>query len=993
MRHLTFLVLTLLAAATLRAETPVSAPLPPTEAARRMTLPPGFSATLFAGEPDVVQPIATAMDDRGRLWVAECLSYPQWQTDPTQGHDRILIFEDQNADGHFSKKTLFADNISNLTGLEIGFGGVWVCSAPNLLFIPVDPTGDKPAGKPIVMLDGWDIKTAQHNIFNRLTWGPDGWLYGLNGIQAKSLVGAPGTPDEQRTPMNCGVWRFHPVRHIFERVAQGTTNPWGLDFDDYGQMFITNCVIEHIFHIIPGGHYKRMYGEDFDPHAYSLMQTCADHIHWAGGAWQSSRGGEGAHGTAGGGHAHAGCMIYLGDNWPDEYRNNAFMCNIHGNRINRDLLEQKGSGYVAHHGLDFLLANDTWFRGLNLIYGPDGGVFIQDWCDTGECHNHVVVDRSNGRIFKVVYGKVKPAKVDLASMSDDELVKLQLHKNDWYVRHARRILQERAVAGKLAAGTIPALKAMLNDHPDVTRKLRALWALYSVGNRDAAVIAAASDEPQVRAWGIRLLADSEPSAPEMSDLLARAAGSDSPVVRLALASALQRLPYDDRGPALLQLVGRAEDARDPNLPLMIWYAAEPLTERITATEYDGRVGNVGIPLIREYAARALAEKDLEEAITALRMLATPTNDTGTEADNRRAAVVDVLRGIQAAVKDRQHLEKPKEWAAVVTMLSKHANAEVRQRALLLSLKFGTADAVASVRKIITDAKLNRDDRRLALLELSQANPPGLGAFLQELMSDPALGDMAIRSMATAADPGTAKLLIDRYPSLSTDNKRFAITTLSSRKEWALAMLQAVDEGKLPRADLDSLAARQLSHLKDPAIDARVKTMWGSSRPIAQEKAALMIKYRAELAPAALKKADLSNGRRVFNNTCAACHTMFDAGGKVGPNLTGSQRANLDYLLENTLDPSAVVAKEYLLTVVHTNDGRVISGIIEADNRDALILKMPGDNVTIPKTDIKSRQTEAVSMMPEGLLQSLSTEDRRDLVGYMASPNQVDLPKP
>src|SRR5882672_9667794 len=163
----------LIASASLSA---ADAPLPPADAPKHMTLPPGFRATLFAGEPDVVQPIATAIDDRGRLWVAECLSYPKWQSDPNAGHDRIVIFEDANGDGHFSKKTDFADNISNLSGLEIGFGGVWVCSAPNLLFIPLDPSRDRPAGEPKVMLDGWDIKSAQHNVFNRLTWGPDGWL-------------------------------------------------------------------------------------------------------------------------------------------------------------------------------------------------------------------------------------------------------------------------------------------------------------------------------------------------------------------------------------------------------------------------------------------------------------------------------------------------------------------------------------------------------------------------------------------------------------------------------------------------------------------------------------------------------------------------------------------------------------------------------------------------------------------------------------------------
>ena len=287
------------------------------------------------------------------------------------GKDRILIFEDADSDGRFDRRTVFYDKGTNFTGIELGFGGVWVCATPNLLFIPDRDGDDRPDGEPVVKLDGWDTK-AQHNMFNGLKWGPDGWLWGCNGILSNSRVGKPGTPDDKRVAINCGVWRYHPTREVFEAVAHGTTNPWGLDFDDLGEAFITNCVIPHLFHVVPGAHFQRMFGEDLVPNRYELMESCADHIHWAGGRWTDSREGKGKHGEAGGGHAHVGAMIYLGDNWPDRYRNDVFTCNIHGRRINRDRLERQGSSYVARHEHDFLMANDPWFRGSSSSMDPTG---------------------------------------------------------------------------------------------------------------------------------------------------------------------------------------------------------------------------------------------------------------------------------------------------------------------------------------------------------------------------------------------------------------------------------------------------------------------------------------------------------------------------------------------------------------------------------------------------------------------------------------------
>jgi putative membrane-bound dehydrogenase-like protein len=603
---------------------PAAAPVPVAEAAARMTLPEGFKATLFAGEPDVVQPIAFTIDDRGRLWVCEGMSYPKWQeadTEPQDRHDRILILEDADNDGRFDKRTVFADKLVNLSGIEVGFGGVYVCSTPSLLFFPDADADDRPDGEPKVLLNGFTHEVS-HNVFNGLSWGPDGWLYGLHGILAQSRVGSPDLPADSpdRVPLDCGVWRIHPVTHAFEVVATGTTNPFGLDFDERGQMFITNCVLAHLWHVIPGAHFQRMYGRDPTPgiarndaEQVDLMRSCADHLHWGGGSWTESRGGAGKHSEAGGGHAHVGAMIYLGDNWPDAYRGALFTHNLHGTRVNVDRLEPAGSGYVARHAPDFLFANDAWFRGLELAYGPDGGVYMTDWSDTDECHDYEDIHRENGRIFKITYGDVKRRDaVDLAKLHDVQLIELLSDPNEWFRRKAQRLLHERAAAGKILSGAarrIETAQRTLTPRRRPIHELRLIWALHVIGGLDEPkrVELLSAENEYVRAWSIRLEVEDKAASPEMLKRFAELAASDpSPVVRVHLASALQRLPLEQRWEIAERLAAHAEDASDANLPLMVWYAIEPLVFADPARAIK-LLQTAKLPVVRENIARRLTE--------------------------------------------------------------------------------------------------------------------------------------------------------------------------------------------------------------------------------------------------------------------------------------------------------------------------------------------------------------------------------------------------
>ena len=606
----------------------VEKPFPPAEAARTMQVPKGFNVTLFAGEPDITQPIGFCIDDRGRLWVAEAKNYPDKKAGK---NDRIIILEDTDGDGRHDKRIVFYDKLEYVSGIEVGFGGAWVMSLPNFYFIPDKDYDGVPDGEPVVLLDGFGTHSNAHNIANGFAWGPDGWLYATHGRSNWSLVGKPDTPEDKRRRIDGGVWRYHPVRHEWEIFADGTTNPWGIDWNDYGQAFVCNCVNPHLFHVIQGAYYDPSRNRPTGRFAYERIKTIADHLHFTNTKTIRAGIGTPEEDKAGGGHAHCGTMVYLGDNWPTEYRGAVFMNNIHGRRVNMDVLKRKGSGYTATHAPDVMRAADPWFVGVSLAYGPDGGVFVSDFSDTGECHHTRNTRKHTGRIYKITYGKPKPWNGDINKLDNVELTKLQLHDNDWFVRHARRVLHERLdYAQKIGSPfspdpeenhaawrrhrshrfheVDPLLKKQLAENKSVPKRLRALWALYVTEGIEAeGLMELFKDRDEhVRAWAIQLLMNDIRLTENGVKMLTQLAETDkSPLVRLYLASAAQRVPVKLRAPLLEVLLAHGEDVNDPNLPLMYWYATEPVVAADPKTGVQ-LLAACKLPKVRQFITRRMA---------------------------------------------------------------------------------------------------------------------------------------------------------------------------------------------------------------------------------------------------------------------------------------------------------------------------------------------------------------------------------------------------
>ncbi|MFO0896490.1 MAG: PVC-type heme-binding CxxCH protein [Pirellulales bacterium] len=430
----------------------------PAEAAAKMTVPPGFSVEVVAAEPDIVNPVAMTFDERGRVWITESLEYPR--REPGVGRDRVKVLEDTDGDGRMDKFTLFAEGLNIPSGIAVGHGGVWVANSPDLLFLQ-DTDGDGRADKQEVVLTGFG-RDDTHELPNSLTWGPDGWLYGLNGVFNPSHIEYRGKTYD----FTCALFRIHPKTRDFELFCEGTSNPWGVAFDPEGSAFISACVIDHLWHLAETAYYHRQ-GGPYPPFTWPA-QSIVKHKHQKA--------------------AYCGIHYFDSDAYPAEYRDQLYMGNIHGNCLNVDVLERRGSTYFAQPKPDFLSANDSWFMPVVQKTGPDGCLWVLDWYDRYHCYQDANrdpagIDRLKGRLYRVRYqDSPRAGKFDLAKETDDQLIARLASPNIFFRDLAQRVLTERLLSGDdHAAGRTKLQALVLDDAQPRKARMHGLWALVGGG--------------------------------------------------------------------------------------------------------------------------------------------------------------------------------------------------------------------------------------------------------------------------------------------------------------------------------------------------------------------------------------------------------------------------------------------------------------------------------------------------------------------------------
>ena len=936
-------------------------PYSPEEAIEAMTVPEGFTVELVASEPDIVNPIAMTFDDRGRVWITESLEYPR--KDAGKGRDRVKVLEDTDGDGKADRFTEFADGLNIPTGIAVGHGGVWVLNAPDLLFLR-DTDGDGKVDKTEVVVTGFG-RADTHELPSTLTWGPDGWLYGLNGVFNPSRIRSGG----KEYAFTCAMWRVHPRTRRFQVVCEGTSNPYGIAWDPEGSAIVEAChwANDHLFHFVETGYYQRQAGA-YPPYVMRIG-SITDHGH------QKT--------------AYCGLAYFDSDTYPAKYRDRLYTGNIHGGCVNADRLTCDGSTYVARAAPDLLTANDAWFMPVAQKVGPDGCLYVLDWYDRYHCYQDANrdpqgIDRLKGRLYRVRYGDSPRApKYDLARESDEQLIRRLASPNIYFRESAQRLLTERNTPSARDR-----LERLVRDE-SAPRKARmhGLWALVGTGGLEPGFHARLLDhaEPAYRAWGVRAAGEQAGVTPAIRDKVVRLARDRAPDVQLQVAVAARKVDGVDALPVLVEVLSACGE--DKFIPSIAWHNLHPLLSD---------QGDRFVKLIERVDLRnspALARL-LPRVVD--RMLADPGSDldpvraivtrlVGQDAGLAQECFSVVSERVMEVPEGRRIELRTRLQPVVQRILTGNPGGPLASGAQLLAVRLGVGSFDAgAVRDRFASAVQPEAVRLQALEALIAFKDPSLPGAVDRVLSTGSAGFLShvLAALGRSDDRKVAGVVLARYPALDTELQPLAIDLLLQREPWARTLLDAVLAGKLPRGTLNANHLRKILEGNDREAVWAVEKAWGTVRaersPEREKVVAGMSEYLRK------NPGDPMAGRFVFKRLCAQCHTIYGEGEPLGPDLTTNGRGSFDQLLASVFDPSLVIGPSYQTTTVVTEDGRNLTGLVTEDNDRRVVLALPGGGKeVVARGNVKYTRTSKLSLMPEGIEALLDRKDLADLFAFLA----------
>lgn len=977
--------------------------LMPSDSEPSLEVADDLALDLLLREPVVANPLYLNFDERGRLWIVQYRQYPWpaglkmlsrdsvWRNvyqppfapppphpegSPFRGLDRITIHEDTNQDGTFDDHRVFLDGLNFATAALPGRGGVFVLNPPYLLFYADQDRNDRPDSEtPRILLSGFGIEDS-HSIANSLRWGPDGWIYATQGSTVSGSVithNSDGSrPENGQVVHSLGqnVWRYHPERHQYEIFAEGGGNAFGVEIDQEAHIYSGhNGGDTRGFHYVQGGYWQKNFGKHgqlSNPYAFDFHGPMRHHavVRFT--------------------HTFS---IYQASTFPERYHGCLFGVNPVEHHVVVSKIEPDGSsrkttdlGLVVQAGKG---ERARWFTPVDIQLGPDGCLYLADWYSVQPNHYRNHEGQTNpdlGRIYRLRPKTYQAApKFDLATIPSSELVEHYLfHPNRWYRDQSRRVLADRR-----DASIVPRLWQLV-ESSDEQRALDAFWALHVSGGLDSEKLKTCLHHqgPLVRRAAVHLLGDFPHEIAALhDDLLQMARNEPNVEVRCQLAATAKGLPAADGVPMAFSLLQHSEDASDIYLPKAVWWAIEAHADEpswiLTALESsaawsaDFRAGGMRVPqnLMRRYA---MAGRQSDLLICARLLKLAPD-------ENQRERLVEAFVAAHAG----------RPLPALPSELARELARARGPFAKLLAVRSGDPTAINEALGDVLDPTI-AIEQRIALVQTLgdiQAAPDRTVVTLSQILRDAhpkTLQSASIVALGRFDQNDVGAMLVERIPHLEPENQTVAVQVLSSRGAWTAALLEAIDQQRLPTSLVDADTALRLRRHTDPELVARLDRLYPQHELTGDEREA-----RIETLMTIVRQGQGSptRGRELFQGKvgCGKCHRLFTQGGEVGPDLTAYNRSDLRQMLLAIVHPSAEIREGFAAVTAATSDGRILAGLKVEQNEQLLVLRgIDGQDQRIPAEEVEELSTNARSLMPDGLLDTLSDDEIRDLFAFLSS---------
>jgi putative membrane-bound dehydrogenase-like protein len=979
-------------------------PLAAEESMKHLVTLPDFDVHLFAAEPEIAKPIWMAWDERGRLWIAETVDYPNNMQPPGQGHDRIKICEDTDGDGRADKFIVFADKLSVPTGFVFANGGIIVVHSGKTEFLK-DTDGDDKADVRQVLFSGWGINDTHAGPSN-LRRAFDNWIWGTVGYS-----GFDGKVGGKNLHFGQGIYRFKPDGSALEFVRSSNNNTWGLGLSEDNLIFGSTANGNASMYMpIPNRYYEAVsrwsasrLESIADSQAFFALTDKVRQVDWHGKY------------TAG-----AGSALYTARNFPKEYWNSVqFVAEPTGHLLGKFHLEARGADFIAHNGRNFAASDDEWTSPICAEVGPDAALWVIDWYNyivqhnptpngfntgKGNAYETPLRDKTHGRIYRVTYTQAKPVPVlNLKGASPEKLVAALKNDNLLWRMTAQRMLVERG-----QKDVVPALCALVRDesvdelglNPAAIHALWTLEGLSAIDHSVAGAVAAALKHPApgVRRAAVTVLPRSNSSLKVI--LEQKLLADPDAQVRMATLLALSEMPISDTAGAavcdMLQNPRNAEDrwiadaatcaaARHDSSFLKAVLASGQSKSDFSQSNSLAKLNATLAPVITRVTAHYAQRGPVESIVSTLGAL----NGVST------AMATPILAGLVSGWPQGQTPAISPTEKEILSGLMHSLDASTRGKLLMLAKKWDRNDlfrddviaVTGSLKSDVANSSQAANQRVAAAKELIalQDTPATVQDVLAQInrLTLPDLADGLIGAIAESRNPETAEPLIAHWPELTPAGRRAEITALLRRAEWSSALLDAIEKGSIQRTDLAIEQWSQLKSNPNRDIAQRAEKLSSASKTISADRAEIVQK----LLPLAKEAGDAARGKEVFTANCAVCHTFNAQGGKVGPDLSGIGARDHTEILIDILDPNRSVEANYRLWNVSTKDGETLSGRLDAETQTTVeILDAAGKMHVIQRKEIERMDGSQLSIMPNGF-ETLPPSDLKALLAFLTQPHQ------